>query len=341
MATIYDVAQHCGMSIATVSYVLNGKAEQHHISTQTVKRVLEAAEELNYVLIRASGRQRKSAKLRKIAILWPDYYPGHELISVFSAMHQTSAESTEQIDFNLKPYGIGMLEQTWIETGLDVYDGIVLFAANETDLKYLISRQDRKNVITVNRSIEGYSSVSVDNNEAGRIACDQLYGRCGKSLSAVVEKTFYIGRGTRSIAFRDRAKELDISLDDHIYTADGSYDEGYRLAMDFLRRGVMTKGIFFTHDHTAVGFQAAMAKKGIRSGKDYYLIAAELGDSDLCRYATPSITAVNLRMKEVTISSLEICLKQLSVKNQQVPEHRIIRPEIIFRQSLPESIKII
>ena len=46
--TIKDVAEYTGLSVSTVSLVLNGKANALRISPETIQRVLDAAEELNY-----------------------------------------------------------------------------------------------------------------------------------------------------------------------------------------------------------------------------------------------------------------------------------------------------
>src|SRR5687768_7578768 len=66
--TIRDVARHAGVSVTTVSYVLNGKAG---ISEETCRRVRAAAESLHYMpnaLIRSLQRKRSNV----IGIyLWP------------------------------------------------------------------------------------------------------------------------------------------------------------------------------------------------------------------------------------------------------------------------------
>ncbi|NLK05352.1 MAG: LacI family transcriptional regulator, partial [Spirochaetales bacterium] len=70
-ATLKDVAKLAGTTAATVSYVLNEK-EGRYISDETRRKVLEAAEQLEYVKsIGASSLKGKSRKL--IAILIPQF----------------------------------------------------------------------------------------------------------------------------------------------------------------------------------------------------------------------------------------------------------------------------
>ena len=48
MATIKDVAKLSGVSVTTVSIIINGKAEERKISDSTCRKVLEAKRELGY-----------------------------------------------------------------------------------------------------------------------------------------------------------------------------------------------------------------------------------------------------------------------------------------------------
>lgn len=67
---ITDIAAETGMSISTVSRVLNGKAEQYRIGKKSQQKIIEAAKELNYVpnLFAANLRTGKS---NTIALIVP------------------------------------------------------------------------------------------------------------------------------------------------------------------------------------------------------------------------------------------------------------------------------
>lgn len=49
MSTIKDIAKTAGVSIATVSIVLNGKGRERKISQETQQRIYKIAQDLNYV----------------------------------------------------------------------------------------------------------------------------------------------------------------------------------------------------------------------------------------------------------------------------------------------------
>ena len=66
--SIRDVAKHANVSIATVSYALNGSK---HITEATKQRVLASVRELNYVP-NSAARSFKSGKKKLIGCIIPD-----------------------------------------------------------------------------------------------------------------------------------------------------------------------------------------------------------------------------------------------------------------------------
>ena len=69
-ANINDIAIKTGLSITTVSRVLNGKAEQYRIGKKSQQEVHEAAKELNYIPNHFAANLR-SGKSKTIALLVP------------------------------------------------------------------------------------------------------------------------------------------------------------------------------------------------------------------------------------------------------------------------------
>lgn len=72
MATIKDVAKQAGVSVTTVSIIINGKAEERKISAATQERVAEAMRDLGYQPNLSARRLRSQENERPvIAFFWP------------------------------------------------------------------------------------------------------------------------------------------------------------------------------------------------------------------------------------------------------------------------------
>jgi len=98
----------------------------------------------------------------------------------------------------------------------------------------------------------------------------------------------------------------------------------------------MTKGIFFTQDHTGIGFMAAMQKNGIQPGKDFYMLAAGLGSQDLCRFSSPPITALDMKGEETFVQAIHLGFEIL---DGMTPIDTVLtmQPGVIFRSTLPNT----
>lgn len=72
MAKLTDIAKELGLSTATVSYVLNGRAKEKHLPEKTVRRVKEAAQRLGY-LRNQSGVQLQNGHTRQVVFLSAGY----------------------------------------------------------------------------------------------------------------------------------------------------------------------------------------------------------------------------------------------------------------------------
>ncbi len=68
MVTIIDIAKECGVSVATVSYALNGKG---HISNEMRLRIQEVAQKMNYVPSQAA-RNLQKGKSNVVSVIIPD-----------------------------------------------------------------------------------------------------------------------------------------------------------------------------------------------------------------------------------------------------------------------------
>jgi len=340
VATVKDIAARCGVSPTTVSYVLNGKSEERHITAETTLKVLRAAEELGYILPKAEKREHPNTPPR-VLILWPSSYPGQELMCLFSALEDENLLRQKNFEPEIKLYRGSHLAEEWERKEPDRYDLIIPVALKPKDMVFLSKTPHRAVIVTLNRRVRGCASVSIDNEAAGRMACDLLFSTCGKSVSAVFEEydgSSAIGRMTRHDAFICRAKELNIPILKHTYQCSitGSYEEGYRLALDLIHSGSMTKGIFFTQDHTGIGFMAAMQKNGIQPGKDFYMLAAGLGSQDLCRFSSPPITALDMKVEETIAQAIHLGFEIL---DGMTPIDTVLtmQPGVIFRSTLPST----
>ena len=88
MATLSEIAEKCGVSTATVSYVLSGKGEEKRISPAMQELVRTTAEQLGYKQ-RTAGVSAPAQT--RVAVFWPQRSIETTLLSVINGVNTAAA----------------------------------------------------------------------------------------------------------------------------------------------------------------------------------------------------------------------------------------------------------
>ena len=70
-------------------------------------------------------------------------------------------------------------------------------------------------------------------------------------------------------------------------------------------------------------------------GSDLYLLSANNGPDAFCRYMTPAVTEIDLRMQEVFEQGLKLLLGIIN-HHESGDTVTVISPRIVYRESMPE-----
>lgn len=199
MATIRDVARRAGVSIATVSRVVN---RQPGIRPETRSRVLDAIDELNF-RPNAIGRSLKAGTSRVLGVMVP------------TLANPVFAEAVEGLQHVARSAGYGVMvttsdydadaERSAVETlMIGRVDGLILTVrdAADPDTRAWLNAIERPVVLIYNEP-GSRPTVTVDNAAAGAAAADLFY-RLGHRRLAVVA-------GSLTGSDRSRARWLGFS----------------------------------------------------------------------------------------------------------------------------------
>lgn len=335
MATIYDIANLSNTSIATVSYVLNGNGDKHRISKATQEKILAVAESLNYRPNTSAKRLSTDKQQRlSIALFWPNCNFEQAIISTLRAVNDLAKLSTEEPELSIQFYEPGCLSDKMALLTSQAYNGIILSGAGENDLAFLSEHKPATPLVLVNRTLEGFPSVSIDHARAGRLACDLAYGKGGDSVTSVWEQQYHVATNQRYTAFTERCAELGIDLSGKQFYCDGTEEDGYAVGIRMAQKKQISKVIFCNHEGIARGLLTALNEFGVAVGQDVFLLTTSVGPSSLCRFCSPSITSIDLKMQAVAENALKLCLGLMS--RQADPQTTItLQPEVVFRDSFP------
>ncbi len=336
MATIYDIAKLSGISAATVSYVINGRGDEKRISKKTQEKVLAAAERLNY-RPNVTARQLKmtGSQSVRVAAFWPEFYFEQSLVSAMRAVSNVIQASLEEIEVSVHFFTPGRLREVWEKGNQINYNGVILAGASMDDLSYLSTQPRVVPIVLVNRSLEGFPSVSIDHKQAGRMACDLAYATAGNSVCAVWDSRFHVATNLRRTAFETRSEELGIATAISHFTCEGVSDAGYTLAVSLLQKNALKKVLYCNNESIARGVVSALIEAGVQIGSDLFVFTANNGGDTFCRFLVPPVTEIHLRMREVFEQALKRCLRLITRPGEEATV-MLLQPTVIYRQSLPQ-----
>lgn len=164
--TINDIARICGVSKATVSYVLNGKTTSMKISGATYREIIDTCTRLGY---KPDKTAQALSALRKIplqiVLLTPWLYAPHSdfMAQIHTAFQRISMEE----EIRLTYAHFDTLADHLTPDRYKKYDCIVITGTSLADDEFLRTHGARyPNVVVLNRSVEGVCSVSGNDYEA-------------------------------------------------------------------------------------------------------------------------------------------------------------------------------
>ncbi len=296
MPTIKDVAAEAGVSIATVSAVINGTRP---VSETTRRRVEAAIDRLGYQPNRMA-RGLKQGKSQIIAYILPSvtnpFFPamlkGIEDVA-YQADYSVLVCNTEMEPERIKRYSQLAAEMhidgvIITSPGLDVIHGLVGWL-NERGIPSIILHGPR--------SIKSVDRVLVDDEECGYLASSYLVKQGHERIAYIGVK----GSTTSQLRYQGFVRGLNSRglKSDEEYVCLGesfSQQEGYRLGKALLRRPVHPTGIVAANDLMAVGLWEAVIESGLGVPKDVSLVGI---DNTLAAVLRPQMTSVRIPTYEM------------------------------------------
>ena len=338
MVTIYDIAEKCGVSVSTVSYVLSGQGEKRRISADTQALVQKTAAELGYVPRKrrkaAPAAPQSTAVPPVVAVYWPRRDFEMCMPPLTQGLNNALSKATVPVNISIRPYDQGHLGGQ-LQGQAPPCDAMLFVAGQKEDLAWLESHPPVVPSVLFNRSLPGYASVSVDHMEAARLAAEHA-ARCGGTDITIVMNTVdYYGLTSRSEHMVEILRAHGWEPSGHTLYCANRVDDGYELGCELVRTGRLTRVILCAYDMVGLGILSALYEDGIRVGTDVQVLAVSTGPQRLFARSCPPMTVVDLRTREIMEHCLSLAI-DYAAGHLTEPRSLTVQPEIVFRQSAPQ-----
>lgn len=322
-----DIAKRAGVSIATVSRVLN---EPEKVSPGTRARILKIIGQTGFVA-NALARGLASRSSRTVGIL------------VVDVCHTYSAAMTHALERRMTEFGYNVLlantggevgeKQKYLRVMLEKkVDGLILVGSvfrERGGNEHIVWASQHVPVIMLNSFIEapGIYSVLCDDAAGVSAAVDHLVGLGHRSIWFLSEATTFSGlaklRGFRRAMQRH-------GLDGRgVVHVPRSLEGGRAGVTQVLADGRKVTAVLTGEDITAIGSLKGIAAAGLASPRDVSVIG--YNSSLLADLATPRLTSVDSRVAHMAAAAVNVLFDVL--KGKAAPRKTVFEPFLVARDS--------
>jgi DNA-binding LacI/PurR family transcriptional regulator len=331
--TSKDVAVRAGVSRTTVSFVLNDVKEAN-ISEETRRRVLLAAEELEYVPD-AAAQALASGRTQTIGMIFRTYsYSTADLAHM--QILQGLMEVANQVGVRLLVDIVNERDTADIYVNLTRnkrIDGLILSDPRADDQALSDLLNDGFPVVLLGR-LPGtrVSSVEFDNRGGARAAVDHLLSQGHLRIGFVGYAPLpFTGVAERLRGYRDALGARGIAFDETIVRyGDANPGTGFASTQSLLEVPDLPTAIFVSSDVLAFAALAAIRQHGLRVPEDIAVVGFD--DHPLAQYASPPLTTVRLPFDEMGRQAGRMLL-ELFKRNDEPGREVELKTELIVRAS--------
>jgi len=323
--TIHDVAARAGVSVATVSRVLNRKSP---VKAETSRQVLEIARSLRYVP-NVAARSLSSRRSHTLGVVLPDVH-GEFFSEVIRGIDGAARKKGYHILVSGSNSDPGELLEV-LDAMRGRVDGVIVMSPEDAANRVRDQLSHDLPIVLLNAHTDDHDAVTID-NYGGAHAMVQHLGSLGHTAIAFLRGPEHNGdarerlRGYRygmRKLLRGGTRTLELSGD---FSEESGFAAGKAIAVMHPR----PTALFAANDSMAVGALSALAQSGLRVPQD--VAVAGFDDIPIARYVAPPLTTVHVDIAEIGRRAFDL-LSESFGRRREGWRQECVATSLIIRQS--------
>lgn len=323
--TIQDVAKTAGVSVSTVSRVLNCKTD---VASETQDRILAVIKDLGYTT-NLAAKSMRSFRKDMVGLIMPDIaYPF--AIEVMKGVNRAIAES----EFDLLVYTTGDVrksgrafhEQKYVSLlNNSITDGVIIVApvADKFSTDAPIVSID-----PVMRD-PNYAAVHATNYQGALDAMNYLLGLEHQRIGFITGRAELESSARRLKGYRDALKKAGIAVDEQLITVgDYTAETGAQCARELLSLKHPPTAIFASNDQAAMGVYQVAQEMGLRVPEDLSVV----GFDNIVESKYMGLTTVDQFISEMGFVATQMLIKLINGEPLEAQTYQM-RTELVIRSS--------
>jgi DNA-binding LacI/PurR family transcriptional regulator len=330
--TMADVAERAGVSVMTVSNVVNGRTTR--VGPSTRGRVLEVIEQLGY-RVNLPARQLRRGRTGVVALAVPEIG-----LPYFGELADRLSERFAEHGLRLVVERTGGRRRSELETMatsvLDGYDALVLSVTVGQAEDFDRLHPAKPVVLLGERALAApYDHVIMDNVGGARTAVAHLLERGARRIVALGGRAG--GEGTslselRTQGYLDAHREAGLEVDPGLVVAcDFTTPSGYDALAAALGDGLRLDALFALTDSLAIGGMRALADRGLAVPRDVQVVGWD--DTRAARFSVPSLTSVEPGSADIADAVVRLIVERIEAGAGEEPRVIMTPARVVERES--------
>ncbi|WP_078551545.1 LacI family DNA-binding transcriptional regulator [Bacillus alkalicellulosilyticus] len=325
MATIQEVAKLAGVSVATVSRVINNNTT---VSPKSREKVETAIKELNYEP-NLLGRNLRCSESRLLLVIIP---------SIDNPFYIKIINGIEEVARNMK-YSIMLCANSSPERESLYFDmlkqrladGIILMDPR-VNMERLTSLSESYPIVQCSEyiAIESIPYVRIDNEIASYNAVTHLLSLGHTDIALINTDDRFIYAKHRKQGYLRALSEYGIEVnEDWLITADNhNFEDGKKAVKKVLQLEKKPTAIFAISDTLAIGVLKQIQDSGLRVPDDIAVVGFD--GISFSEMTNPALTTVSQPMYQMGVEAATMLIEKI----QSIPvTSRIVKHDLVVRES--------
>jgi LacI family transcriptional regulator len=329
LITIKDIARQAGVSVATVSYVIN---KTRYVSPELTARVVESIEQLGYSP-NAVARSLRQKSTKMIGLIVPDSS---------NPFFAEIAKGVEDAGFNAG-YSVILCNSNASLDREQIYldllrskrvEGIIFFATTTQVEQIRPFVRGGIPVVVFYRDLPGLDidTFRIDNFQAGYLATRHLIQLGHREIACIQPASPETPSSLRVEGYLQAMRESGLAIRDELMPrGDNRVSGGKEAALALARSGRKFSAVFSANDAMAIGAMRALRELGYRIPQDISLIGVD--DIILASYTEPPLTSISQPKYEAGCQAVDFLIQRIEGAYGQGPRNVLLEIRLVDRAS--------
>jgi DNA-binding LacI/PurR family transcriptional regulator len=328
VVSLKKLAEHLGLSPATVSLVINRSSVADSIPQATKDRIFAAARKFKY---RANffARSLRTQRSFTIGVMVPEVSDGYSA-SVMSGVEDHLLQEGYFYFVASHRHRSDLIDEyprMFLERSVD---GLI---AVDTPWHFNLSVP----VVTVSghNDVKGVTNIVLNHQRAAEVALKHLVHLGHRQIAFIKGQEFSSDTEVRWANIERVANHLGLTINPHLVTQlegdSPSPELGYEATKKLLVAKKSFSALFAFNDISAMGAIRALRESGLHVPEDVSVIGFD--DIQSAAFQNPALTTVRQPLREMGRAAAEILLKRINRPGSELHDQHVVEPELIIRET--------